>query len=82
VEHDGLLEFEYADADAARIVERSVRQEVGDIDGDRTTASVDRSDAVVTVRVEAADLVALRAGLNTWLSLVSVAEACAGEPSL
>ncbi|MEA5386478.1 KEOPS complex subunit Pcc1 [Haloarculaceae archaeon H-GB11] len=78
MEHDAVLEFDYTDATTARIVERSVQQEVGDIDGDRTTASVERTDALVTVHVESADLVALRAGLNTWLSLVSVAESCAG----
>jgi len=30
------------------------------------------------VSIEAADLVALRAGINTWLTLVDVAERCSG----
>jgi len=72
--HDATLSFEYDTADRARLVERSVGQEVGEIAGDRTEATVSREDRTVAVRVTAADLVALRAGLNTWASLVSVAE--------
>jgi KEOPS complex subunit Pcc1 len=76
VVHAAVLEFEYDDAHGAHIVERSVRQEVGEIAGDRSTATVERDTDTVTVTVEARDLVALRAGLNTWLTLVDVAEAC------
>jgi len=76
VEHAAVLEFVYDDAPSASIVERSVRQEVGEIDGDRSTATVERTDDTVVVTVEARDLVALRAGLNTWLTLIDVAEVC------
>ena len=72
--HETTLAFSYSDSDRARIVERSVRQEIGEIQGDRSSATVSRDGATVTVTVEAADLIALRAGLNTWLSLVDVAE--------
>lgn len=75
--HDAVLTFSYDDADRARIVERSVGREVGEIAGDRTRASLDRDGATVAVTVEAADLVALRAGVNTWTTLVGVAERCA-----
>ena len=51
-----------------------MRQEVGDIESDRTRATLDSEDRTVTVTVEADDLVALRAGLNTWSTLVGVAE--------
>ncbi|MFB6179451.1 MAG: KEOPS complex subunit Pcc1 [Halorientalis sp.] len=74
--HDAVFEFEYDDPQQARIVARSVRQEVGQIDGDRTRATIARDGSVVTVTVLADDLVALRAGVNTWLTLVSVAERC------
>ncbi|MCU4800089.1 KEOPS complex subunit Pcc1 [Halobacteria archaeon HArc-gm2] len=74
MDHEAVLSFEYDDGERARRVERSVRPEVGDIDGDRTTATLDRDGAVVSVRVAAADLVALRAGVNTWSTLVGVAE--------
>jgi KEOPS complex subunit Pcc1 len=72
--HDAVLAFEYDDAQRARRVERAVRPEVGDIGGDRSTVSLAREGATVELTVEAADLVALRAGLNTWCTLVSVAE--------
>jgi len=74
--HRTTLEFEYDDERRARVVGRSVAQEVGEIDDDRSTARLSRDGRVVTVEVEAADLVALRAGTNTWLSLVGVAERC------
>ncbi|WP_459191784.1 KEOPS complex subunit Pcc1 [Halosimplex sp. J119] len=77
MDHEAVFEFDYTDAEHARRVERSVGVEVGDIEGDRTTASLDREGTTVTVTVTASDLVALRAGCNTWLSLVSVAESCA-----
>jgi KEOPS complex subunit Pcc1 len=72
--HDAVLEFTFEDERRARTVERSVRPEVGAIAGDRTAATLDRADATVTVTVEADDLVALRAGINTWSTLVSVGE--------
>ena len=78
MDHEAVLSFEYDDAQRARRVERSVRPEVDDIEGDRTTAALDRDDDVVSVRVAAADLVALRAGVNTWSTLVSVAERAGG----
>jgi KEOPS complex subunit Pcc1 len=73
--HRTVLTVEYDDTERASRVERSVRPEVGAIDGDRTTATLDREGAILTVTVAASDLVALRAGVNTWLTLVSVAEA-------
>lgn len=76
--HEAVLEFSYTDADRARIVERSVRQEVDDIAGDRTRATVDREGRHVDVTITASDLVALRAGVNTWTTLVRVAERSAG----
>ncbi|MFC6836580.1 KEOPS complex subunit Pcc1 [Halomarina ordinaria] len=72
--HRVLLEFEYESPDRARLVERCVRQEVGEIAGDRTRATVRRDGATLAVDVVADDLVALRAGLNTWCTLVEVAE--------
>jgi KEOPS complex subunit Pcc1 len=76
--HDATLDFSYADERRARVVERSVGVEVGEIDDARSAATVDRDGRVVRVRVEATDLVALRAGLNTWIRLVDVAERCSG----
>ncbi|WP_267642784.1 KEOPS complex subunit Pcc1 [Haloarchaeobius amylolyticus] len=72
--HETTLEFTYDSDAVARIVERSVAQEVGEIEGDRSTTTLSRTGDTVTVVVEAADLVALRAGVNTWIRLVEVAE--------
>lgn len=72
--HDAALRFEYHSPARARVVARAVRQEVGEIDGDRSGATVARDGDAVVVRIDADDLVALRAGCNTWGSLVAVAE--------
>ncbi|WP_256392348.1 KEOPS complex subunit Pcc1 [Natronoarchaeum rubrum] len=72
--HEATYDFEYDSADAASIVERSLRREIGEIDDDRSGVALERDGRTLTVRVEAADLVALRAATNTWLSLIDVAE--------
>jgi KEOPS complex subunit Pcc1 len=77
VRHETSFSLEYDTESDAATVERSLRPEIGDIEGDRTGATLSREESVVRVDIEAADLVALRAGQNTWLSLVSVAERCA-----
>ncbi|WP_336361000.1 KEOPS complex subunit Pcc1 [Haladaptatus sp. ZSTT2] len=75
--HTAILTFEYDDAAYARIVARSVRQELDEIAGNRTSATLAREGATVTIEVSADDLVALRAGCNTWLTLVKTAESLA-----
>ncbi|MFC7081212.1 KEOPS complex subunit Pcc1 [Halorussus caseinilyticus] len=76
--HDTVLQFRYESPARARVVARAVAQEVGEIDGDRSSATVERDGESVVVRVVAEDLVALRAGCNTWGSLVEVAERTSG----
>jgi KEOPS complex subunit Pcc1 len=78
VRHETSFSLEYDTERDAATVERSLHPEIGDIEGDRTGATLAREGSVVRVDIEAADLVALRAGQNTWLSLVGVAERCAG----
>jgi len=72
--HSTHLTLEYADERRARLVEASVGQEVGEIDDDRSRTTLTRDGRTVGVDIEAADLVALRAAGNTWLTLASVAE--------
>ena len=79
--HSTDLVFEYDSVAVARVVQRSVAVEAGDIEGDRSTAAVTRNSDTVTVSVDATDLTALRAGQNTWLTLVEVAERAATEGS-
>jgi KEOPS complex subunit Pcc1 len=76
--NEAVLSFVYDDADSARRIERAIRPEVGDIDGDRSAVTVTRDGAELELMVTATDLVALRAGLNTWCSLVTVAEDASG----
>ena len=75
--HSSVLELTYDDERRARTVAESVGVEEGEIDDARSRASVSRDGRTVTVRVDAADLVALRAGSNTWLRLADVAETAA-----
>ena len=72
--HEATYDFDYDSAEAAAIVERSIRQEVGEIDDSRSRVTLERTGRTVRVDVAAADLIALRAATNTWLSLVDVAE--------
>ena len=76
--HTASLSFSYSDERRARIVEASVAVEVGGIDDARSGATVDRDGDTVEVTVRAADLVALRAGINSWTRMVGVAEDVAG----
>jgi KEOPS complex subunit Pcc1 len=72
--HTASLSFTYPDERRARIVEQSVAVEVGDIDDARSQATVVRDGDTVEVTVHASDLVALRAGINSWTRMVGVAE--------
>jgi KEOPS complex subunit Pcc1 len=78
VRHEATLTFDYDAPDSARRVERAIAPEVGDIDDERGRARADREGATLSVTIEARDPVALRASLNTWLSLVGVAEDAGG----
>ncbi len=72
--HLTTLRLAYGDERRARVVERSLAQEVGEIDDDRSTTRLGRDGRAVELSIAAADLVALRAAANTWLSLAGVAE--------
>ena len=72
--HETVLSFSYPTERRARIVADALGPEVGEIDDARSSATVDREGDAVRVRVLADDLVALRAGVNSWSRLVAVAE--------
>ena len=79
MDHEAVLSFEYGSAEVAARVARAIEPELGEIEDDRSRVRSDRDGAALRVVVEARDLVALRAALNTWLSLVGVAERVGGE---
>ncbi|WP_254763720.1 KEOPS complex subunit Pcc1 [Natrinema marinum] len=72
--HDATLEFDYETPSRARLVAASVRREIGEIDDDRSQTTLEREGTVLVLEIDATDAVALRAALNTWFSLVDVAE--------
>ncbi|WP_247728346.1 KEOPS complex subunit Pcc1 [Halovivax limisalsi] len=72
--HATTLSFSYPSTRRATRVATSVRPEIGDIDDDRSRTRLERHGDTVEIRIEASDLTALRAALNTWLTLVDVAE--------
>ncbi|MBZ6493555.1 KEOPS complex subunit Pcc1 [Natrinema longum] len=72
--HDATLEFDYETASRARLVAASVAREIGEIDDERSQTTLEREGTRVVVEIDADDVIALRAALNTWFSLVDVAE--------
>ncbi|WP_418284314.1 KEOPS complex subunit Pcc1 [Halorubrum sp. DTA46] len=72
--HETVLSFRYPSQRRARLVGDALAPEVGEIDDARSAATVSRDGDAVCVRVVADDLVALRAGVNSWSRLVEVAE--------
>ncbi|WP_256403550.1 KEOPS complex subunit Pcc1 [Halorubrum salinum] len=72
--HETILSFTYPSERRARLVGDALAPEVDEIDDDRSGATVERDGEAVRVRVVADDLVALRAGINSWSRLVAVAE--------
>jgi KEOPS complex subunit Pcc1 len=78
VVHEAQFSLVYSGVGEATLVAESLRPEIGDIEGDRTRATLEREGAEVELLIEADDFVALRAGINTWLSLAGVAERAGG----
>jgi len=76
--HTATLSVSYPTPESATLVAESLYPEVDRIDDDRAAASVHREGDEVVVTVEAADLVALRAGTASWSRLLDVAEHVAG----
>ncbi|ELY92536.1 KEOPS complex subunit Pcc1 [Natrialba taiwanensis] len=72
--HDTLLEFDYESSERATVVAESVAREIGEIDDERSRTTIERDGSVVTIRIDAEDVIALRAAVNTWFALVDVAE--------
>ncbi|GGJ11746.1 hypothetical protein GCM10008995_22060 [Halobellus salinus] len=82
-DHHLNVDVEYATERRAEAVAESIRVEVGEMPDERSGATVECDGTVVRLKIGAADPVALRAGTNTWVRLVGVAEdvaaACDGR---
>ena len=75
--HTLTIEVDPGDSEA-RLIERSLSPEAADLVDDRSRTTVDRSGGRLRIHIEATDLVALRAAMNTWMGLLSVAESTRG----
>lgn len=78
-EHDAFLRFSYDSQRRARIVTDALAPEIDQIEDPRSAATVERDGDALEIRITAADLVALRAGVNSWARLVEVAETVGHE---
>lgn len=72
--HETVIEVDYDTPARARLVADSVALEIGEIDDERSRTTISRDDATVVLEIRARDVTALRAALNTWFSLLDVAE--------
>jgi Uncharacterized protein conserved in archaea len=72
--HSIELGFEFSTTGRAETISAAVQVEVNEVDDSRATASVTRQGTTVVVEIEANDLHALRAGINSWTRLISTAE--------
>ena len=75
MDHRIRLSGTYSTADRARRLERSLRPEESDLIDDRSDTSISIDDRRIEIDIHATDQVALRAAMNTWCSLLAVAEA-------
>jgi KEOPS complex subunit Pcc1 len=71
--HETVLTFEHDDEHCASIVAASIEGELTELAGDRTHAELACEGQDLEIWIEASDLVALRAAINTWCSFVDVA---------
>jgi KEOPS complex subunit Pcc1 len=74
LDHGTVLSITYDTPERARRVERALSPEVDDLADDRSRTALSREATRLELTIRARDLVGLRAALNTWLSLLSVAE--------
>lgn len=72
--HTVRFQFVFADVHRARIVRDAIQVEVGGVDDDRAGVTVSRAADTVSIEIQAEDFRALRAGCNSWMRLIDVAE--------
>lgn len=70
--HALAIELEFGDK--ARAVYESLRPELHAAPSERSTIDLRVDGGVLTMLIEAEDIVSMRAAINTWLRLVRIAE--------
>ena len=73
-QHETFFSLTYPSEAQARHIARAIEPEVATLTDGRSQVSLSRNGPQVELHVLATDVVALRASVNTWLGLVSVAE--------
>ena len=76
--HRLALRCTCASPDEARTVAAAIAPEVGTVDDPRSETTVDRDAATLTLQIDAEDLTALRAAMNSWCRLLATAAAVSG----
>jgi len=76
--HHIVLTCTCASAAVARACAEAVGPEVGAVDDGRAETAVAQDAGTLTVEIEAEDLHALRAAMNSWSRLISTARAVVG----
>ncbi len=70
--HALAIELDFGDK--ARAVYESLRPELHASPSERSTIDLTVDGGVLTMLIEAEDIVSMRAAINTWLRLVRIAE--------
>lgn len=68
-----LAEFEFEAGENARIIYESIRPELHE-EYQRTKTTLQLDDELLRLKVEANDIVSMRAALNGWLRLIKTTE--------
>ena len=76
--HEARIATDLSSPAAAATVYHAIEPEAADLSNDRSSTTVTATDATVTIGINAADLIALRAAVNTWCGLLEVAERVEG----
>ncbi len=66
-----LAEFEFVLGSVAKIIYESLLPELGE-DYQRTASTLELKDNLLILKVEANDIVSMRAALNGWLRLIKI----------
>jgi KEOPS complex subunit Pcc1 len=67
-----------ASSEEARAIAAAIAPEVGAVDNARSETRLDRTGARLVLQIDAEDLTALRAAMNSWCRLLATATAVQG----
>lgn len=74
MQHTTRISATFDSATAATQAKLSLAPEAAELIDDRSQTTVSQAEEILTIRIEAMDLVALRAAINTWCGLLQVVD--------